>query len=74
MSYVAQLFQGANGAIHGVDSFKCHDFWDTLVDLGEKFFQMFRVVVLENVFRDSAVSYALDHRGMVSGVRKYVGS
>jgi hypothetical protein len=44
--------------------------WHIAVDFGQKFCQMFWVIVAENVLRNSAVSDSLDHGGVVARVRK----
>jgi hypothetical protein len=44
--------------------------WHISVDIGQKFCQMFWVIVAENMLWNSAVSDSLDHGGVVARVRK----
>ena len=67
---VAQVFQRTDGAGHRVHRFEGDDLGHAGIDFAQQLPQMQRIVVAENVPRDSAVLDALDHGRVITGVRE----
>ena len=55
---------------HGVDRLEGDNLWHGHVDLAQQLFEVFRVVMSEDVLRSAAVTDAHDHRGVVASVRE----
>ena len=53
-----------------MDGLEGNNLWHGHVDLAEQLFEVFRVVVSEDVFRSAAVTDAHDHGGVVASVRE----
>ena len=70
VSDVADFLDGRNVAIHGIDGLERHQLGAIRIELTQSAVQVFGVIVLEALAFCAAVAHALDHRGMVVGVRK----
>jgi hypothetical protein len=66
---IAQLRNGRDIAVHRIDRFETDQLWPARVGRGEHRFEMTGVVVTEDVLFGSAVPNALDHRGVIVGIR-----
>ena len=71
-AYIAQLLERTDGTRHRVDSFEGDDLRDVSRHRLQELLQMPWVVVPEYVLWDAAVPDALDHWGVVAGIREYV--
>ena len=60
MRNVAEIFQWADGAGHGMDRLEGHDLGRARPRLGQQLLQVGRVVVAEDVLRHAAVPDTLE--------------
>lgn len=53
-------------------SFKSHYFRNVFINFGQQLFEVFGIIVAENMLGSATIANTLNHGGVISGVRKYV--
>ena len=71
---LAQFGEWANGTRHRVDRLESNDLGHRRIQSAQKFTQMSRIVVAEDVTRNAAVANSLDHRRVIPGIRENVAA
>ena len=53
---------------HGMYRLERNDSWNGRIHFGKQFLQMFWIIVAEEMLRNTAVSYSLNHRRMIASI------
>lgn len=72
VSNLTKILERTHCPGHGMHGLKGHDLWDVYVHRLQQGFQVGGIVVSENVFGNSTVSYPLNHGRVVSSIRENV--